>query len=96
MPNKNGGRASKQDLLGPLLAKLGLRADPLTLSILAGIASLLMVFLRRTADSAVISASSALRKVTQLRQAYLFHQHFKKFNSWQVHRSISAVTVASC
>ena len=64
VPQKNDGSASKQDLLGPMLAKLGLRADPLTLSILAGFASLLMVFLRRTADTAVISASSAIRKVT--------------------------------
>jgi hypothetical protein len=39
-----------------------LRADPITLSLLAGLASLVAVFLRRTADSAVASASSALRK----------------------------------
>lgn len=60
---KAGSSGGRQDLLGPLLARLGLRADPVTLSLLAGLASLAAVFLRRAADSAVASAASALRQV---------------------------------
>mmetsp|Transcript_68007 Transcript_68007/g.127440 ORF Transcript_68007/g.127440 Transcript_68007/m.127440 type:complete len:196 (-) Transcript_68007:1802-2389(-) len=56
--SKNG----RQDVFTQLLSSCGLQANPMTLSILAGVASIFAVFLRQIASSAAASAKYALRK----------------------------------
>ena len=48
--------------MGSVLTRFGLQADPLTLSLLAGLASLLAVLLRQLASNFAASAQLALRK----------------------------------
>lgn len=57
------GNFGKQDMLASALARFGLQADPITLSVLAGLASLLAVMLRQLASSFAASAKKALKKV---------------------------------
>ena len=55
-------KGGKSDVLATLLAKLGLSADPITLSILAGAASILAVVLRQAATSAASTAKQAIHR----------------------------------